>query len=574
MRALDGFGIVTVVVFACVSVICIVPIYIPLPLGVSRWLSRNYVQLGMALGIDADKPSAVNTAVGPKEANDADPPKAGNPPPSSQDIELDSVKSAGPVPVPVLAPERGPSERISIPLTHTSAPVIGVIILLATTSIGGAELRGGIVGADGVRPYDVLALFICLAYIAISLDATGLLRYLACVVCQKASFDGRFFYIVLYLFLWLAGVILGNDPVILSGTAFLVYITRVAGITPPDAWIWGEFVAANVASAVLVSSNPTNLVIATGFDVSFVTYTAYMVLPSLAGAVFSMLGLMLFFSPRRHGAALIPKAITQPDIDARSLLIDPLGAIFSGVVMLAVIGTLIGTSVSSEVEVYQIGVPGAVLCLIRDAICDVITYRRSVTTDTRRARGLKRVGAAVRWIYRVFPTTCATLRKLPISLLPFAFGMFILVQALAHVGFVAIMARGIARVCAHGVAATTFFMAFLSIVLCNFGGTNIGSTILLTKVMQNPAFIEAIAPSLRAGVVRACMYATALGSNLGALGGTFAASLAGLLWRGTLLHHGIHVRALDFAVWCAVAVVPAAGAALGVLLAEMYYFTV
>ena len=174
----------------------------------------------------------------------------------------------------------------------------------------------------------------------------------------------------------------------------------------------------------------------------------------------------------------------------------------------------------------------------------------------------------------MFPTTCATLRKLPISLLPFAFGMFILVQALAHVGFVAIMARGIARVCAHGVAATTFFMAFLSIVLCNFGGTNIGSTILLTKVMQNPAFIEAIAPSLRAGVVRACMYATALGSNLGALGGTFAASLAGLLWRGTLLHHGIHVRALDFAVWCAVAVVPAAGAALGVLLAEMYYFTV
>ena len=92
--------------------------------------------------------------------------------------------------------------------------------------------------------------------------------------------------------------------------------------------------------------------------------------------------------------------------------------------------------------------------------------------------------------------------------------------------------------------------------------------------MQDPAFTLAIAPELRGGVIRAGMYATALGSNLGALGGTFAASLAGLLWRGTLLHHGIHVRALEFAAWCAIAVVPAAGAALGVLLAEVIYFSV
>ena len=551
VRALDAFGIVTIVVFACVSVVCITPLYIPLPLAASRVLRHTYARAAGALGIDADRPASLNVAVGLKELADGD---------LAEEAEAHSPP---------------PTERLYIPITHTSAPVIGVIILLATTSIGGEELRRGIVGADGVRPYDVLALFICLAYIAISLDATGLLRYLACLVCQKASFDGRVFYSVLYLFLWIAGVVLGNDPVILSGTAFLVYITRTAGISPPSAWIWAEFVAANIASAVLVSSNPTNLVIATGFDVSFVTYTAYMVLPSLAGAAFALLALMAFFSATtpRSSSAYIPRDITKPEIEARILLIDPLGAIFSGVVMLAVIGTLIGTSVTSNVEVYQIGVPGAVLCLVRDAIADIYVYRRTVP-ETRPTRGLQRVGAAIRWVVRAFPTATATLRKLPVALLPFAFGMFILVQALAHVGFVSIMARGLARVCMHGVVPTTFFMAFLSIVLCNFGGTNIGSTILLTKVMQDPAFTLAIAPELRGGVVRAGMYATALGSNLGALGGTFAASLAGLLWRGTLLHHGIHVRALEFATWCAITVVPAAGAALGVLLAEVIYFSV
>ena len=136
------------------------------------------------------------------------------------------------------------------------------------------------------------------------------------------------------------------------------------------------------------------------------------------------------------------------------------------------------------------------------------------------------------------------------------------------------MARGIVRVCAHGVGATVFFMALLSIVLCNVGGTNIGATILLTKMMQSPAFQEALGPGARAPITRAGMYATAFGSNLGALGGTFAASLAGLLWKGVLQQHGVKVTAIQFATWCAVAVLPSAGAGLGVLLAEVLYFKV
>lgn len=38
--------------------------------------------------------------------------------------------------------------------------------------------------------------------------------------------------------------------------------TKTTGITEPRAWTMSQFIAANIASAALVSSNPTNILIA------------------------------------------------------------------------------------------------------------------------------------------------------------------------------------------------------------------------------------------------------------------------------------------------------------------------
>jgi hypothetical protein len=53
-------------------------------------------------------------------------------------------------------------ERVHFNLGLTTAPVIGVLLLLASTSIGGQVLRNGIVGIQGVKPYDIMTLFISL----------------------------------------------------------------------------------------------------------------------------------------------------------------------------------------------------------------------------------------------------------------------------------------------------------------------------------------------------------------------------------------------------------------------------
>lgn len=41
-----------------------------------------------------------------------------------------------------------------------TSPVIGVLLLLASTCIPGSVVRDGIVGTQGVRPYDIMTLFI------------------------------------------------------------------------------------------------------------------------------------------------------------------------------------------------------------------------------------------------------------------------------------------------------------------------------------------------------------------------------------------------------------------------------
>ena len=83
------------------------------------------------------------------------------------------------------------------------------------------------------------------------------------------------------------GSFIGNDPIILSGTAFLAYMTRVSSnIVHPRAWIYSQFAVANIASAILVSSNPTNLVLAGAFHIKFIEYTASMIVPVVITAIF------------------------------------------------------------------------------------------------------------------------------------------------------------------------------------------------------------------------------------------------------------------------------------------------
>ncbi|KAJ0107467.1 hypothetical protein J7T55_007656 [Diaporthe amygdali] len=146
------------------------------------------------------------------------------------------------------------------PMNSVTAPLIADLFLLAILAIGRDEVKAGTLGDNGIFPIDIMIFFITLAYIAISIDASGLIRYLALKVLQ-----------------------------------------------------WG----ANIASAILVSSNPTNLVLAGAFNIKFINYTANMVVPVIVTAVV-LFPFLLYIVFANEG--LIPVSITMRELPAEAKL--------------------------------------------------------------------------------------------------------------------------------------------------------------------------------------------------------------------------------------------------------------
>jgi Na+/H+ antiporter NhaD/arsenite permease-like protein len=243
-----------------------------------------------------------------------------------------------------------------------------------------------------------------------------------------------------------------------------------------------------VASAVLISSNPTNLVLSGAFSISFVTYASSVALPFLTAAliVYLYLFLVLFRSveyvPRNIDLSGGGVGDDGVGIDRPSTaLIDKSGAIFGSILLMATLGALTGTS-TVGIPVWQVAVPAAVIMLCRDLWRDWRCHRAervrakiqageqsnvspsmgsaqpglelqdltlsasrsnsfSPVRHTRRQLALSTILST--WSHkfvRIFPTVHAIYRQLPLSLVPFAFLMFVLVQGLASQGWVHVFA--------------------------------------------------------------------------------------------------------------------------------------
>ncbi|KAF2273747.1 uncharacterized protein EI97DRAFT_435669 [Westerdykella ornata] len=594
-------------------------------------------------------------------------------------------------------PKPKPYTVLRFPMNFVTAPIIADLFLLAIGAIGRKEVRGGTLGANKISPLDIMIFFLSLAYIAISLDASGLIRYLAFRVLKWGGDDGRRLFLYLYMFFYALTSFIGNDPVILSGTAFLAYMTRVSSnIVHPRAWIHSQFAVANIASAILVSSNPTNLVLAGAFDIEFYKYTANIIVPVLVtGIVLFPFLLYVVFPhedlipasikmhelpdhlkpenkeavnpniPHARGAAEEEeKEMTDADANKEkgkllsleeilNPFLDRKGAAFGAVLMAVTLATLLALNAASgkigEHPVFWITLPAAGVQFFWDVAMGwrerhhtraiaargreeikrraaqkeadreeeelrmtEATPRNSTTKDpsSDEARSISHASAASEtrdatpgdsvnpsmqvstanltptnekheqhdaekqispegeakqgqarptlvshakewseWLQETFPTATTVIAHLPFALVPFAFAMFVLVQALVTKGWIPVFAHGWDHwVEKTGTVGAISGMGFLSVVLCNFAGTNIGTTILLSRVIQAWQIIhQQSGIPISDRTFWATVYSMALGVNYGAFSAAFSASLAGLLWRDILGKKHIRVHSLDFA---------------------------
>lgn len=489
-----------------------------------------------------------------------------------------------------------PWVRLDFPMNFLTAPLIADLFLLAILAIGRQEVYDGTIGTNNISPVDIMAFFITLAYIAISIDASGLIRYLAFKVLQKGGKVGHRLFFYLYAFFFALGSFIGNDPIILSGTAFLAYMTRVSSnIIHPRAWIHTQFAIANIASAILVSSNPTNLVLAGAFNIKFINYTANMIVPVIVTAIvlFPFLLYIVFADE-----SLIPLSIKMHELSPEAMAKDPVnpnipnargnaeeeenlhlndeqgkvlsleeimnpfldkgGAMFGAAIMTATLVTILVLNATSpstgEHPVFYVTVPGAFVMFCWDlgfgwynrhdtrAIArkgreevelaraeraareeeeakraaleqeameghepalmqtqsveapspqgllgkssdgDIDEKKHEISEGTSpdatlehgndptqpRATLTSLIRYGYRWSQETFPTVTAVAAHLPFALVPFAFTMFILVQALVTKGWIAVFAYGWDHwVNRTGTVGAIGGMGFLSVIFCN-----------------------------------------------------------------------------------------------------------
>lgn len=155
---------------------------------------------------------------------------------------------------------------------------------------------------------------------------------------------------------------------------------------------------------------------------------------------------------------------------------------------------------------------------------------------------------------------------MPWSIAPFVLGMFILVESLSSHGWLEMFAKGMQRACNDSVPATLVIVSLLTLILCN-GLNNQPATILLSRVLTNPAFSDHVSGRTRTTAVLALAAHSNLAANI-----TIIGALAGVMWQSLLREKGLSISWKRFTHVGLLVTVPTTLAAMAVLGIELAAF--
>lgn len=220
--------------------------------------------------------------------------------------------------------------------------ILGLTIALALTRPQLASLRIGIAGAGllgagltlatgAVSPtialhtlerlVEPLVTIVALMTITLSAAQVGLLDRLAYGVARAANGDARRLFSLVFWSGAAVGALFTNDAAILLFTPMvLIMMDRISlpdwGLRQRLPYYFAVLYVGNLVGAFVIS-NPINIVAASFFDIDFVQYSAWMLLPALASMGVSWAGLRWVF--RRD----LPQHCAVLDVSERPIPKDP-----------------------------------------------------------------------------------------------------------------------------------------------------------------------------------------------------------------------------------------------------------
>ena len=395
--------------------------------------------------------------------------------------------------------------------TYVIVALLGAIAMLALQVIPLGTLEDKILSDTSVNPIKILILFFSMTIISIYLDEVGFFKYMAYKSVGLAKTNQLVLFAIIYFFASTLTIFTSNDIVILTFIPFICYFCKNANINPIP-YLVGCFVGANTWSMMLIIGNPTNIYIATSYNIGFLQYFNVMFLPTLFSGLTELLIIILIFrKPLKE----------RIDIQAEDYSISSIGNLAIGLSHLIICLIFLVISSYIHVEMYLVS-----------AICAISLIMFSLASALFSKKKPENLWHSV--------------KRLPYELIVFLLSMFVIVEGLNVTGF--------------------------TNLIHNFLGDNLGifkygySSFILSDLINNipMSVLYASIPGLTPGEV----YASIIGSNIGAFL-TPIGALAGIMFTSLLSKYNIKYSFLDFVKYGVVISIPTITIGLSVLAMEL-----
>ncbi|MEW6217558.1 MAG: ArsB/NhaD family transporter [Candidatus Bipolaricaulota bacterium] len=413
--------------------------------------------------------------------------------------------------------------------TYFLGALLGPILILAGGLLTGQQVLDGLNGESGLQPLGILTLFISMVFMSIFLDITGFFEACARLALRYAKADGTRLFFALYAVVSVLTVFTSNDIVILTLTPFVYYFARHAGVNPKP-YLVAEFFAANTWSMALYIGNPTNILLASRFGFTFVGYTRWMLLPTLAAGAVNALLLYLVF--RRE----IRRPIRPVDLKPSEAITDRAGAVLG---LLALGGCVVALAIAPYLgwEMWRVSLAFALALLV------ILVVRESYARALRRG-----VNGS---------TVVAAMRRVPWPIVPFVLSLFVTVYALRVYGVTGKLGEVLFALRGGSVPLLAILYGASSALAAN----------VLNNIPMTLAFASA-AGGLSGMPLLAAALGTAIGSNLGA-NLTPIGALAGIMWMTILAGKEVRITFPEFVKYGLLVTPPSLLACLGVLALQL-----
>ncbi len=383
-------------------------------------------------------------------------------------------------------------------------PLIGMVVIFVLGLINFSDALDELLKESSVNPIKILILFFSMTFMSIVLDELGFFEYLANKALKRCSNNQIKLFFSLYILTSILTIFTSNDIIILTFTPFIVFFTKNAKINPIP-YLVSEFVAANTWSMMFIIGNPTNIYLATSFNLGFLDYFKVMILPTIAAGSVSLGVLYLLFRKELKEEMVIEAK--DAHVKSRKLVI-------SDVIILGVCTLILIVSNYIGIEMYLVALFCALMMLGLLVLYSIKKHNTVFLFD-----GVKRI---------------------PWNLAPFLLSMFVIV--LTDKGYQ--INDKIREFYNHGNSILVY------------GGSSTLASNLINNIPMS-VFYSSIIPENDLGA----LFSTIIGSNIGAFL-TPIGALAGIMWLSILKKYEIKYSFLSFIKYGVIIVIPTLCASL------------